>query len=299
MHAKVWFPIVLPLVAIGIGVLTFGVGDGSLKAPTNPAAGSVIAETEPGPTMVATLSAGDAETSEASDSGSAATATPRDTSAQLADLAARWTRIEAELSRLRGRVDDLERQSSAPAETSPAPVADRPRARTAAERQAAMEAAGLSPSLAEDIVWRQDRYELDRLELRDQATREGWFGTDRYREELRSMRSDRPDVRGELGDVGYDRYLYLSGQDNRVRVDGVITGSAADEAGLRPGDMIEAYGEERIFTFSELRSATTEGDLDELVPVTVRRDDGSRVQAWVRRGPLGIRMDVTRVDPDA
>ena len=86
---------------------------------------------------------------------------------------------------------------------------------------------------------------------------------------------------------------------NRVRIDGVIGGSAADEAGLQPGDVIESYGADRVFTFAELRRVTTEGELDELVPVRVRRADGSQVQAWVRRGPLGVRMGLVRTDPGA
>ena len=83
-----------------------------------------------------------------------------------------------------------------------------------------------------------------------------------------------------------------------MRVTSVIAGSPAEAAGIQPGDIVDTYAGERIFTQTELRGATTDGEFGELVPVQLRRTDGSRVQTWLPRGPLGIRMDLTRADPE-
>jgi S1-C subfamily serine protease len=161
-----------------------------------------------------------------------------------------------------------------------------------------LRSAGIADDVAAEIVWLQGQQELGRLELRDQALREGWFGTERYRGELERFAEQEPDLRADLGDDAYDRYLYAAGENNRIRVSGVIAGSVAEEMGLQPGDLIEAYDGERVFTFGELRRATSAGMRDELVDIRIRRPDGSVVQSPIPRGPLGVRLDADRARPD-
>lgn len=216
---------------------------------------------------------------------------------RLRELTAGWVRMQEELVRLQSRVAGLEQRVAASAPSARPDGPDRPV--TPEDRRATMIKAGVAEDLAADILWREGQYELDRLELRDQAMREGWFGSERYREEAARLEADKPDLRSEVGDDAYDRYLFAAGEDNRVRVSVVIPGSPAEAAGLRAGDLIETYDGGRIFTFSGLRDATAEGERGELVPVDVRRADGSRVQAWLPRGPLGVRLDMSRADPEA
>ncbi|MCU0834608.1 MAG: PDZ domain-containing protein [Chromatiaceae bacterium] len=227
-------------------------------------------------------------------------ASPADAEFQsrLEDISRGWTRLEAEIARLQARIDGLERRLVA------APAAGGERAETAPadpaeQRRTALVKAGLAEDQAAALVWREAQADLDRLELRDLAMREGWFGTDRYREELGRIETEVPRLRAEVGDEVYDRYLYAVGEQNRVRISSVIPGSAAEDAGLRAGDMIETYEGARVFGFNELRRATSGGERDELVPVQIRRADGTRVQAWLPRGPLGVRLDMARADPDA
>jgi len=165
-------------------------------------------------------------------------------------------------------------------------------------RQSALVTAGLSPSEASDIVWRQGQHELHRLELRDQAIREGWYRTSRYYDELRALDATEPDLRGEIGDLAYDRYLFSSGQDNRIAVQSVIPGSVADAAGFQPGDVILAYGEDPVFAASDLQRATTSGELGASVTVRLLRDGGI-VDVAVPVGPLGIRLEELIRNPDA
>jgi S1-C subfamily serine protease len=175
--------------------------------------------------------------------------------------------------------------------------AARPQApRTADERRGALVAAGVDPVLAEDLVLKEAQRSLEQLSLRDQAVREGWIGTAQYREELARINADARSLREEIGEDTYDRFLYATGEDNRVKVDSVIPGSAAEIAGLQAGDLIESYADERLFAFSELRNKTTEGEYGEQVAVRVRR--GPRViETWVPRGPLGVTLRSARVMP--
>jgi hypothetical protein len=219
------------------------------------------------------------------------TADPR-----VATLLAAWRDAEARLADLQARLVQVE-QTLAGRIAAGDPGMDRPTApRTPDERRSALVAAGVDAGLAEDIIWQEARLELERLALRDRAVREGWIGTDRYREASGQLGGEPRPLREEIGDLAYDRYLYLTGEDNRVAVAAVIPGSAAEAAGLQAGDLIESYAGERMYAADALRDGTTQGESGELVPVRVRRGRGI-VEAWVPRGPLGIRLDMTRAEP--
>lgn len=166
----------------------------------------------------------------------------------------------------------------------------------ASEPTETMVALGVSPLIAADIKRRMDQADLARLTLRDQAAREGWLGTEKYFEELGKVEGNVQALRNELGDEVYDKFLYSMGQMNRVQVAGVLDGSVAAEAGIRANDTLFAYAGKRIFSWDELRAATTEGAIGEYVPVTVLRD-GAPVEFLVPRGPLGIKLDATRLRP--
>ena len=219
--------------------------------------------------------------------------------ARLDELAQGWGRMQAELVALQQRVVSLERRPLPSADEAAA--ADRleaARPRTPQEQRNALVRAGVPAGTADEILWRRSQFELGRLELRDQALREGWLGSDRYREEMRALNAERLSLRDELDVDTYDRYLYETGETNRVSVDSVIAGSAGDQSGLMPGDIIERYGDELVLDFNDLRSATSAGARGELVPVQVRRG-GQMVEVWLPRGPIGIRLDAARVDPSS
>lgn len=209
--------------------------------------------------------------------------------------------LESQVTELRVRLASVEQAINRvlSASTATAGAADevRPTApRTAEERRGALVAAGVDPVMAEDLVLNEAQRSLERLSLRDQAIREGWVGTAQYREELSRINADERSLREEIGDDTYDRYLYATGADNRVKVDSVIPGSVAEIAGLQAGDLIESYADERLFDFSELRNKTTEGEYGEQVAVQVRRA-GRVIETWVPRGPLGVTLDSARVGP--
>ncbi|MEW6270269.1 MAG: PDZ domain-containing protein [Thermodesulfobacteriota bacterium] len=141
-----------------------------------------------------------------------------------------------------------------------------------------------------------DQVELDRLYLRDVAAREGWLDTPRFREEDVDVDAVVGEARSELGEDFYDWLLYSTGRPNRVRVGDVIGGSAAATAGLRPGDVILGYGEQRVFDPEELRTATTGGTAGDATSISVLRDGRER-RFVVPRGPLGVRIEASSEEP--
>ena len=76
-----------------------------------------------------------------------------------------------------------------------------------------------------------------------------------------------------------------------------MTGSAAEQAGVVNGDLILSYDQHRLFNVRELVTATTEGNRYEWIDIIVERD-GSVLTLSIPRGPLGVRLIPTRVNPN-
>jgi len=234
--------------------------------------------------------------------------------AWVAEIVARLDRaaserheLEEEVAALHEKVRDLEARIT-PADTdragSTAPGEPAPPA--SAVQDAAVDPAiplatrltglGVDQDRAAEIAERVNEVDLDRLYLRDQATREGWLNTPRYNQAMGELNGDLNALRDDVGDDAYDRYLYATGQANRVVVGSVMAGSSAEEAGIRPGDTVLRYDDRRVFSTSELQSATTQGVAGDTVTVTVLRG-GERVRLYVPRGPLGLRLRTERQSP--
>ena len=160
----------------------------------------------------------------------------------------------------------------------------------------ALTAAGFSASEAANLRRQHDEAAMARLYLRDQAEREGWMGTPRYFESLQTIRSDLQSIRDGMDDETLSRYLYAVGQPNQVTVQRVLTGSAAANAGLEPGDVLVSYEGSRVFAVSDVRRATRSGQAGDTVAVEVLRD-GQRIQAYLPRGPMGVTMNSASVLP--
>jgi hypothetical protein len=156
--------------------------------------------------------------------------------------------------------------------------------------------AGIDSFSAEEIVRKQSEAELRRLELRDTAIREGYIGTNRFREEIRKMRAEEIRIRDEIDATSYDKYLFYTGQPNRVAVASVIQGSVAEARGLKEGDRVLFYENQSVYNAGDLRSATTKGSRGDIINLTIQRRD-TLLTVSVPRGPLGIRLESMSVDP--
>jgi hypothetical protein len=159
-------------------------------------------------------------------------------------------------------------------------------------------AGGFERQRATALKKRLDKLDLERLYLRDQATREGWLDSDRYREALDELQARNQSLREELGEDDYDRLLYAMGQFNRVEVSEVMAGSPAQLAGFASRDVLRAYNGRRIFSWDDLQRELRGGDAGEMVLVDVMRD-GRAVQLSIPRGPLGIKLNMKRIAPES
>ena len=155
---------------------------------------------------------------------------------------------------------------------------------------------GIDPLLAEDIIRRKNSIDLKRLELQDRARRENYIDTERYYDELEEINRLDVSLREELGDARYDQYLYDSRQNNRVLIASVMLGSVAEQAGILRGDVVLSYDNQQMFTWDELKDATASGELGEYVSISIYRD-GEIFSFSVPRGPLGVQLGATRLQP--
>jgi hypothetical protein len=207
--------------------------------------------------------------------------------------------LEEEVAVLRERLASLERELG---QTRAAPTADVAELEAAAGgsrgeiTERSFIAAGFSDSDAAYYRRRLDEAAMARLYLRDRAQREGWLNTERYRQELAAMPNVAEELRREMDDDTYARYLYATGRPNQVRVRRVLEGSAAATAGLRAGDVLLSYDGERVYDTRTVQRTTRDGNAGETVAVEILRE-GRRIQAYLPRGPIGVTMGAESVPP--
>jgi len=155
---------------------------------------------------------------------------------------------------------------------------------------------GINQALAEDIVRRKNIVELKTLQLQDRAKREGYLNTQRYYDELDALEQGKVNLREELGDDRYDEYLFNSKQNNRIRINSVMLGSAAEQVGILKSDVVLSYDDTKVYNWQELKNATTEGKLGEYVSISILRN-AQVISFTVPRGPLGVQLGATRIQP--
>ena len=156
--------------------------------------------------------------------------------------------------------------------------------------------AGLDEESANAIVQKQSELEYKKLDLQDRARRDGNMNSRAFRDEMRALNQQKISLRKEVGDEIYDRFLYETGQNNRMQVSTIMSSSPAERIGLQPGDIITSYGNNKILDWSDIRHATAEGARGEYVTLNIIRN-GEPMNLMVERGPLGIRLNGVHYDP--
>ncbi|NIO12181.1 MAG: PDZ domain-containing protein [Deltaproteobacteria bacterium] len=231
------------------------------------------------------------------------TAESQDKVATFADLLAqevtRRHQLEARLASLQTKVSQLESAVTHRGGGSPVDQGSQEEGQKEAEEdpvkvsEARFLQVGFDRVSRAELLKRADEIAMERLNLRYQARREGWFRTPEYRDAVRELRGR---LQNELGEDTYDRFLYASERPNRLLVDSVMESSPAQQFGLQPGDVIYRYDGSRIFSRRDLRQATSRGIMGESVAVEVQRG-GEVLEVELPRGPIGIRMDRSVVHP--
>ena len=168
--------------------------------------------------------------------------------------------------------------------------------RSAAPSKDNLVAAGVNPYVADDILRRISQQEFRRMELQNLIRRNTSSGAQQYRNELRELNRNKITLRSELGDEEYDQYLFVNGENNRVKVSSVMADSPAELNGIQKDDVIVYYDNQKILNSSDIRKATLEGDIDTLTNVEILRD-GMRMSLIVPRGTLGVRLVDIQLSP--
>ena len=164
------------------------------------------------------------------------------------------------------------------------------------ERPQALAQLGVDTFRATQLSKQVEEIEMQHLILRDKASREGWANSPRYTDAVRKLPDESDIYRKELGDNNYDAFLYRTGQPNRVSVQSVLAGSPAQKAGVEGGDLIFSYANERVFSWADLTGATGSGEPGQSVLIELVRN-GKKINVYVPRGPLGVRMSADRSAP--
>jgi C-terminal processing protease CtpA/Prc len=94
-------------------------------------------------------------------------------------------------------------------------------------------------------------------------------------------------LRSEIGDDYYERYLEVQGLPTSVTVGSVMSSSPGESAGLLPGDTIVSYDGSRVFSLQDVNNLTIRGNAGESVLIEVQRA-GASVQLAIPRGPIGV-----------
>jgi len=130
------------------------------------------------------------------------------------------------------------------------------------------------------------------LLLESEKHREAAFAEYRARQTVGALRAasrDEGQLRAELGETGYERYLVATGQPRRLVVSEVEPASPAANSGISPGDQILSYAGRRVFNLRDLNALMLSTTAGETVATTVVRD-GQALQLYVTGGPLGLAL---------
>ena len=156
---------------------------------------------------------------------------------------------------------------------------------------------GVTEMIAQDIIDRMSQHDFRLLDLHDRAKREGYLNSPRYHKERRELMATAPSLRSTIGNDSYDHYLYTTGQKNRVVVTSVMSDSPADQLGVQKGDVVLSYANEKVLGWRDLRELTSKGVYGEYVNLNILRNE-QLINILVPRGPLGVRLGTTVLDPE-
>lgn len=158
-------------------------------------------------------------------------------------------------------------------------------------------ASGINPDIAEDILRRMSQQDFRRLELQNLMHRSSSTQRRQYSKELRELNLNKISLRSEMGDDAYDEYLYVSGQNNRVKVSSVMAGSPAESSGFQTDDIILYYDDKKILSWPDVKAATMQGEIGSYTSVEIIRD-GAQMSLMVPRGTLGVQLDAVQAEPE-
>ncbi len=157
---------------------------------------------------------------------------------------------------------------------------------------------GFSLERAESIMNRRDELRLAVMEAQFEQQRTGEGDLPNSLAAVARMDVVHRSLREVLGDDDYERYRRALSLGTVVDVAVVPSGSAAERAGILPGDAIVSYHGRRVFDSVELDVLAAQGRPGEMVVIEVLRH-GLRTQLVAVREPLGLpeRLHISAFEP--
>lgn len=217
---------------------------------------------------------------------------------QTNDLANSFATLQIKVESLQQQLSALEdQQSKIQSDLKKSAEASTPKKPTRiTPNQQSLIASGINPDMADDILRRISQQDFRRLELQNLIQRSGPRERSEYSKELRKISRNKISLRSEMGDDSYDQYLFISGQNNRVMVSSVMAGSPAESSGFQTGDIILSYDNQKILNWTDIRSATIQGDIGSYTSIEILRD-GAQINLTIPRGTLGVQLESTQLKP--
>ncbi|WOX06075.1 PDZ domain-containing protein [Microbulbifer pacificus] len=153
--------------------------------------------------------------------------------------------------------------------------------------------AGLSYERAAYIVDRQERIPYEQMQfsyeyqhLQDKRSKRA----KELQEKLQTYSNPHRVFEQELNREEYDQYLDATGGRTEFQIGGLLESAPAYEAGLRSGDKIIRYNNQRVFHMGDLRTQVYQVPPGTSVPVEIQRQGSSSTETiYLPAGPLGIR----------
>ena len=153
--------------------------------------------------------------------------------------------------------------------------------------------AGLTPERAQFILDKQERIQYEQMQLTYQYR----FLTDKASKEARELQdkirtysNPRRVFEEELNSQEFNQYLSAMGGTTELQIGDMLEAAPAYEAGLRPGDKIIRYNNQRVFHMGDLRNQVYQVAPGKNVAVEIQRQGSSGSEViYLPSGPLGIR----------
>lgn len=153
--------------------------------------------------------------------------------------------------------------------------------------------AGLTPERARYIVDKQESIQYEQMQLTYQFR----FLDNKTSKEAEALKSKihtysnpRRVFEQELSPQEFDQYLSAMGGTTELQIGDLLEAAPAYEAGLRPGDKIIRYNNQRVFHMGDLRTQVYQVEPGKNVAVEIQRQGSSGSEViYLPSGPLGIR----------
>lgn len=153
--------------------------------------------------------------------------------------------------------------------------------------------AGLSPERAAYIIDKQERIQYEQMQFSYEYHHLQDKRSDRAKElqtKLQTYSNPRRVFEQELSSAEFEQYLEAFGGRTDMEIGDLLESAPAYEAGLRPGDKIIRYNNQRVFHMGDLRSQVYQAEPGSSVAVEIQRKGSSAPETiYIPAGPLGIR----------